>query len=49
MAIIISIKKLSTEKIKMYFNSPVSPMYILPDSETNFDNVDLILPIRYLK
>ena len=36
----------STEKIKMYFNSPVSPMYILPDGETNFDNVDLILPIR---
>lgn len=37
----------STEKIKMYFDSPVSPMYIVPDSETNFDNVDLILPIRY--
>lgn len=37
----------STEKIKMYFNSPVSPMYIVPESETNFDNVDLILPIRY--
>ena len=36
----------NTEKIKMYFNSPVSPMYILPDGETNFDNVDLILPIR---
>lgn len=39
----------STEKIKMYFNSHVSPMYILPDGETNFDNVDLILPIRLLK
>lgn len=36
----------STEKIKMYFNSTVSPMYILPDGETNFNNVDLISPIR---
>ena len=36
----------STEKIKMYFNSPVSPMYIISAGETNFNNVDLILPIR---
>ena len=36
----------STEKIKMYFNSPVSPMYIIPEGETNFNSVDLILPIR---
>lgn len=37
----------STEKIKMYSNSCVSPMYIIPEGETSFNNIDLILPIRY--
>lgn len=36
----------STEKIKMYSNSCVSPMYIIPEGETSFNNIDLILPIR---